>query len=71
MHKIDIIDDIGLEYIFDDEPKQIKIKNNKGKQVKISDEVFDFMINEGLIKKTSDGYIFVGKSEDLLEKIIK
>jgi hypothetical protein len=68
MHKIDVIYDIGLDYLFDEDPKQMKVKSSRGKQVKISNEVFDFMISEGLIKKTDDGYIFVGKSEDLVDK---
>jgi hypothetical protein len=68
MHKIDVIYDMGLDYIFDENPKQIKVKTSKGKQVKISDEIFDFMINEGLIKKTDDGYIFVGKTKDIAKK---
>jgi len=68
MHKIDVIYDIGLDYLFDEDPKQMKVKSSRGKQVKISNEVFDFMISEGLIKKTDDGYIFVGKSEDIVDK---
>jgi hypothetical protein len=39
--------------------------HDKGKNVKISDKVFDLMLDEGLLRKTDDGYVFVGKYEDL------
>ena len=67
MYKVDVMYELDPEYLFDKYPKQLKVKNTKGKQVKISDEIFELMINEGLIKKTDEGYIFVGKNEDLLE----
>jgi len=67
MYKVDIMYELDPEYLYDNPPKQLKVKNIKGKQVKISDEIFDLMINEGLIKKTDEGYIFIGKHEDLLE----
>lgn len=67
MYKVDVMYELDPEYLFDNYPKQLKVRNSKGKQVKISDEIFELMINEGLIKKNDDGYIFVGKNEDLLE----
>ncbi|UCD13027.1 MAG: hypothetical protein JSW60_05545 [Thermoplasmatales archaeon] len=68
MHKVDVMYDIGLEYILDDlNIDEHKLKTNKGKHVKISDKIFDLMLNEGLIKKTDGGYIFVGKYKDILE----
>ncbi len=44
---------------------KIKTTNDKGKNVKVSDKVFDLMLDEGLLRKTDDGYVFVGKYEDL------
>jgi hypothetical protein len=46
----------------------MKITNDKGKNVKVSDKVFDLMLDEGLLRKTDDGYVFVGKYEDLYGK---
>ena len=61
-----MIYDIEPEYLFDDTNNgyEIKINKDKGKNVKISDKLFDLMLSEGLIKKTEDGYVFVGKYED-------
>ncbi len=68
MRKIDVIYDIGLENLLDDYTKdEIKIKTNKGKQVKVPDKLFDYMVKEGLIKKTEDGYIFIGNYKDLID----
>ncbi len=47
---------------------KIKITNDKTKNVKVSDKVFDLMLDEGLLRKTDDGYVFVGKYEDLHDK---
>ena len=47
---------------------KIKITNEKGKNVKVSDKVFDLMLDEGLLRKTDDGYVFVGRYEDLYGK---
>jgi hypothetical protein len=44
---------------------KIKMTYNKEKNIKISDKVFDLMLNEGLLRKTDDGYVFIGKYEDL------
>jgi len=68
MHKVDVIYDIGLEYLLDNNTTdEIEIKTNRGKQVKISDKLFDYMVKEGLIKKTEDGYIFIGNHQDLMD----
>ena len=68
MHKVDIIYDIGLDFLFEGKKNE---NNNKipdsGKNVKISDKTFDLMLKEGLIKKTDDGYVFVGKYKDTVE----
>ncbi len=72
MRKIDVIYDIGLENLLDDYTKdEIKIKTNKGKQVKVPDKLFDYMVKEGLIKKTEDGYIFIGNYKDLIDMKMK
>ena len=64
----DVIYDIELEYLLDEQTKEeTKIKTNKGKQVKVSEKLFDYMVNEGLIKKTEDGYIFIGDYKDLID----
>jgi hypothetical protein len=47
---------------------QIKMTYEKEKNIKISTKVFDLMLNEGLLRKTNDGYVFVGKYEDLYGK---
>jgi len=57
----DFLNNEGFNY-------KIKMNNDRGKNVKISDKVFDLMMSEGLIRKTDDGYVFVGKYEDLREK---
>ena len=69
MHKVDVMYDIELEYLFDDLNDKYKLKINKDKEknVKIPDKLFDFMLKEGLIKKTEGGYVFVGKYKDTLE----
>ncbi|MCK5112310.1 MAG: hypothetical protein KAQ84_02090 [Thermoplasmatales archaeon] len=69
MHRVDVMYDIELEYLFDDLNDKYKLKINKDKEknVKIPDKLFDLMLKEGLIKKTEGGYVFVGKYEDALE----
>ena len=70
MTKIDVMYDIEPEYYLEDSKKEYEIKvkkEDKERHIKISDRLFDLMISEGLIKKTDDGYVFVGKYEDVLE----
>ncbi len=53
-------------YLNDEAPEyKIKMTYDKAKNVKVSDKVFDLMLDEGLLRKTDDGYVFVGKYEDL------
>lgn len=53
-------------YLADEAPEyKIKMTYDKAKNVKVSDKVFDLMLDEGLLRKTDDGYVFVGKYEDL------
>ena len=69
MPKINVMYELEPEF-FNNERLEYKIKvnNDRAKNVKISDKVFELMMSEGLIKKTDDGYVFVGKYEDLYEK---
>jgi hypothetical protein len=60
MPKVEVMYDIDLDYLFEESRPKIR-------SVKISDEMFDVMLNEGLIEKTEDGYVFVGRYEDTLE----
>jgi hypothetical protein len=67
MPRVNVYYELDQEYLFEDHPKEYEIEHpkQKGKHVKISERVFDLMKSEGLIKKTNEGYIFVGKNEDL------
>ncbi len=69
MPKVNVIYDIGQDYLFEDTNKEYEIKTNKDKEknIKISNKLFDLMKSEGLIQKVDDGYVFVGKYEDLME----
>jgi hypothetical protein len=69
MPKINVMYELEADYINNDGfDYKIKMNNDRGKNVKISEKVFDLMMSEGLIRKTDDGYVFVGKYEDLNEK---
>jgi len=62
MTRVNIINDLGLEYLYDDQPNNDKIGNEKKQRfIKINEDIFENMLEEGLIKKTDDGYVFVGK----------
>jgi hypothetical protein len=62
MTRVNIINDLGLEYLYDDTPiKQKNTNEKKQRLIKITQDVFESMVDEGLIKKTDDGYVFVGK----------
>ena len=69
MPKVNVIYDIGQDYLFEDTNKEYEIKTNKDKEknIKISNKLFDLMKSEGFIQKVDDGYVFVGKYEDLME----
>ena len=69
MPKVNIMYELEPECLNNEGPEyKIKMNNDRGKNVKISDKVFDLMMSEGLIKKTDDGYVFVGKYDDLQGK---
>jgi hypothetical protein len=66
MPKINVIYEIEPDYQTEDTQEyNIKMNNDRGKNVKVSDKVFDLMMSEGLLRKTDDGYVFVGKYEEL------
>ncbi len=69
MPKINVIYELEPNYLNDNTPKDnIKITYDKEKNIKISDKVFDLMLDEGLLRKTDEGYVFVGKYEDFHKK---
>lgn len=65
MHKINIMYELEPEDEVENKQQeyQLKVYNEKGKNVRVSSKVFDLMMSEGLIKKTPYGYVFVGKYE--------
>jgi hypothetical protein len=66
MPKINVMYELEPNYLTDEAPEyKIKMTHDKAKNVKVSDKVFDLMLDEGLLRKTDDGYVFVGKYEDL------
>lgn len=66
MPRVDIMMELGQDYFFDEdhEPKR-PTKHSREKRVRITGELFDKAMEEGLIEKTADGYVFVGKYEDV------
>ena len=67
MPKVNVMYEIEPDY-FNYELLENQIKKDKEKNIKISHKIFDLMLNEGLLRKTDDGYVFVGKYEDLHNK---
>jgi len=66
MPKINVMYELEPNYLNEETPEyKIKSSNDKVKNVKVSDKVFDLMMDEGLLRKTDDGYVFIGKYEDL------
>lgn len=66
MPKINVMYELEPNYLEDQTPDyKIKMPYDKSRNVKVSDKVFDLMLDEGLLRKTDDGYVFVGKYEDL------
>jgi len=66
MPKINVMYELEPNYLEDQSPDyRIKMPYDKSRNVKVSDKVFDLMLDEGLLRKTDDGYVFVGKYEDL------
>ena len=62
MTRVNIINELGLEYLYEDKPTKPKNTDEKKQRlIKVTQDVFENMVDEGLIKKTDDGYIFVGK----------
>lgn len=66
MPKINVMYELEPNYLEDETPDdKVKTTYDRSKNVKVSDKVFDLMLDEGLLRKTDDGYVFVGKYEDL------
>lgn len=66
MPKINIMYELDpIESVEENQECKIKIPYEKGRNIKVSDKVFELMKDEGLLRKTDDGYVFVGKYEDL------
>lgn len=66
MPKINIIYELDQDYLEDETLEyEIKMSNDKAKNVKVSDKIFYQMLDTGLLRKTDDGYVFVGNYEDL------
>ena len=69
MPKINVMYELEPNYLADEAPEyKIKMTHDKAKTVKVSDKVFDLMLDEGLLRKTDDGYVFIGKYEDFHRK---
>lgn len=70
MTKVNIMYDLEPDYF----PNELQpyptltMHGPKNKSVQVSDRVFDVMLSEGLLRKTTDGYVFVGRAEDLPNK---
>ena len=70
MTKVNIMYDLEPDYFPNelDHRPPIAMHGPKNRAVKVSDRVFDVMLSEGLLRKTDDGYVFVGRYEDLPNK---
>jgi hypothetical protein len=70
MTKVNIMYDLEQDYLTDELHRRPTFPMNgpKNRSLKVSDRVFDIMLSEGLLRKTDDGYVFVGRYEDLPNK---
>ncbi len=69
MPKINVMYEIEPDYLNEEAPlNKMKMITEKGKNIEVSNKVFDLMMDEGLLRKIGDGYVFVGKYEDLQGK---
>ncbi|MEM0466759.1 MAG: hypothetical protein QXX20_04095 [Candidatus Thermoplasmatota archaeon] len=69
MHRVDVMYEIEQENLAEDIYEMYKIKTPKDriKSIKITEKVFELMRSEGMLQKTDDGYVFVGKYDELKE----
>ncbi len=73
MHKVDVMYEIEPDDLVGDIDYIYKIKKfdkaiaDRTKSIKITEKVFDLMLSEGMLQKTDNGYVFVGKYEDVRE----
>ncbi|MEM0493596.1 MAG: hypothetical protein QXS02_06570 [Candidatus Thermoplasmatota archaeon] len=66
MNRVDVIVDMEPYYLLDENDYNTNKKpRHTEKTIKISDEMFEHALKEGLIEKTEDGYVFIGKYEDV------
>ena len=67
MPRVDVILDMEPDYLMEENytGHYKKIKKDKEKTIKIDKELFEHALREGLIEKTEDGYVFIGKYEDI------
>jgi len=67
MNHVDIMSDIQYDYIEElIGKKNIKtIIDNRGNTYEIDDKHFEAALGEGLIEKTDQGYVFIGKRKEL------
>lgn len=67
MPRVDVILDMEPDYIMDDYQNKLPQKQTKNyeKTIRISEKLFKNGIQEGLIEKTNDGYVFVGNYKEL------
>jgi len=69
MPRVDVILDMELDSFLDDlnnENDNRKTRKGTEKTIKIDEKLFELALQEGLIEKTEDGYVFVGKYKDVL-----
>ena len=67
MQRVDIILDMEPEYLMNTPENNAnkKPKKTAEKTIKITDELFELALRERLIEKTDDGYVFIGKYEEI------
>ena len=65
MTRVDIMSELGQDYLMDSYPDPRKPKRERDRTIKIDDKIFQQAVQEGIIEKTADGYVFVGKYDDI------
>ena len=67
MQRVDVILDMEPDYLMDTLGNEYPKKPRKPyeKTIKITDELFELALREGLIEKTDDGYVFIGKYDEI------
>lgn len=67
MQRVDVILDMEPDYLMENKKQESlkKMKKPYEKTIKITDELFELALREGLLEKTDDGYVFIGKYEEI------